>query len=609
MRNIDLEIATEIESMCQRELEDLLAALDGYEETPVHIDEFLDSDRFLGKYFEGTVFPYWRNVMREIYPSPYFSPYWLIAFRGSIGQGKTSIGCAGFAYDLYKLLVLAAPQKHYGLVPSTVIVFGIMNITMKLAQGAIWDKLSQMLVQSPFFSRLMRALDEKKRYKEQTLFPKFIEILQGSRFTHALGKAIFEALIDEANFEVIENQTIDSFNALVRRMESRFMESGGGVPGKIWVISSETEKSASLNTLVESYRGKSGVYVSDAAIWEVVTHRAGRALYSGKTFPLFVGSDTRQPEILADDSKMIEATPEHILWVPVEHRDAFDADLHAALRDIGGKPTVGSYKLFRLREKLACAMTVSKLFPDTFQLDYDDENDQIVDYLINQRYFANPMQREIPRYLHIDIGVTGDRFGIAAAFVSGFRRQEMVDPATLERTVEEQPLVTVEWAVGIEPTPGKAIPLYKARIFLKWLSKNRYPIAGITADGFESTEMLQLLGKMGFTTSVLSVDRTSDPYRLFRSAVYEGRCFMPNSKLLKRECEELELSADGRKVDHPKKNLDGSKGSKDVADGTAGAVYSVLQNAHKYKLIIDTMKNPHAQISPVIKDMFWGHNN
>jgi len=73
-----------------QQLEELYSSIADYKRPLVHIDEFLDSDKYLGNFFQGGLFPYWRNFYREIYPSPYYNPYWLIALRGCL-TGDTKI--------------------------------------------------------------------------------------------------------------------------------------------------------------------------------------------------------------------------------------------------------------------------------------------------------------------------------------------------------------------------------------------------------------------------------------------------------------------------------------------------------------------------------------
>jgi hypothetical protein len=93
-----------------------------------------------------------------------------------------------------------------------------------------------------------------------------------------------------------------------------------------------------------------------------------------------------------------------------------------------------------------------------------------------------------------------------------------------------------------------------------------YVIDFISADGCEKADTLQLRKWLG-ETGKLSVDYTSEPQRKLRFLVSEGRAYLPSRGLMQRELKELEMFADGKRVNHPEKRSDGTPGSKDMADG------------------------------------------
>jgi hypothetical protein len=286
------------------------------------------------------------------------------------------------------------------------------------------------------------------------------------------------------------------------------------------------------------------------------------------------------------------------LEVPVEHRDRFEADIHVALRDLAGLPTGSSYKLFRLKEKLHRSTITVPAFPDVIQLDFDDEFDQILNYCQIPDFFERRVEH--PRYIHLDMGLSGDKLGISAAYVRNFKDRKSRDINTFQEVLETVPEIAVEWTTTIQAKPGKQIPLYKIRLFLLKLSRMGYLIGKITADlRLMSADTLQTLQKAGFDTEYVSVDKTSAPYFTLRTLAYEERIYLPNSELLKRELSELEVSPDGTRVDHP------PKGSKDMADAVCGAVYTAVNNADRNKLIYYQPRRDAQSASQEIVDMFW----
>jgi hypothetical protein len=579
-----------------------------YEQAVVDINTFLDDPEYLGDYFEGRGFGdennYWRKVLQEIFRSPSGSDYWLVAFKGAVGTGKTTTACAGMAYDLYRLLCYRHPQRMLEVPPTEKIEFAIFNVTLTLAGDVVWDRITQMISSSPWFSRVVDITRKKKR--GETLFPKRIDLYSGSRVGHSRGRGVYEVIIDEANFEVIGGQVRESFYSLLRRIQSRFMKVGGGFPGRIWVASSETEKSSVLNQLIEQHRKQSGVIVRHPALWDVKPEK-----YTRGWFKVYKGSETRPPDIIDGTNEQLYAgEPENIISVPEEHRPDFMASIQDALRDQAGISTGSRYKLFQQRDKLIKALCVELRFPESFELDFEDDTDQIIDKVLIRDYFSPNSHPHWPRFIHVDIGLSGDRLGFACCYISGFKEVQKRDTADFQKVaVVEVPELVVEFAFGIKAKAGQQIPLLKVYNFIQSLRDRRFSFNSITTDGYESAFFLQLMTRMGIEAHELSMEKTSKPYRKLRTLVYGGLVHLPQSKLLQRELEELELSPDGRKVDHPEKHPDGTPGSKDVADACCGAVCNALEREigmrmfYQYPPPLPPL--PVRRYSDTVLDWFW----
>ena len=171
--------------------------------------------------------------------------------------------------------------------------------------------------------------------------------------------------------------------------------------------------------------------------------------------------------------------------------------------------------------------------------------------------------------------MTNDNLGIACCFIAGYSTVTRFDDVTFEEIEFREPIIHVEWALGIKAKKGSQIPLYKIRRFIvSDLKKNKVPIKLVTADGFEAADMKQLISKAGITTGYLSTDRTINPFSSLRSGVHEGRICLPKHEFLKKELKELEIHTKNKKakIDHP------DDGSKDIADAVAGCIYSSLEN-------------------------------
>jgi len=416
------------------------------------------------------------------------------------------------------------------------------------------------------------------------------------------------AILDEANFEVIGGQVYQNFSELLRRMQTRFIK------GTVWVVSSEQEKTSVLNSIIKRYEGQRGVKVVGHSIWEAVPSK-----FSGETFEMFPGSDTRPAFIVGEDNIEIpEEDKSRIIYVPVEYKGLAQADLGGFLRDMAGMETASKDRLFRQKDKLDAAMVLDPLFPDVIQLSFADVEDRIEDHMVRETpgYFGSIPFRGCPRYLHIDFGITGDRLGMAAVYSSGTieRTSGSNIPSLLseiDKTTKNSfmrvPRVTVEWVLAIEAKKGFPVPLPRVSTFILWLKSMRYPITHISADGFQSAYFLQEMEMVGYKTVVISTDRTVEPYTSLREAVYDGRCALPRSNLLRKELLGLERSADGRKVDHAE------DGSKDVADAVAGAAFAMLGD-DKMRFIQKFAREDRAEerketSSEGLKELFWGRGS
>jgi hypothetical protein len=96
------------------------------------------------------------------------------------------------------------------------------------------------------------------------------------------------------------------------------------------------------------------------------------------------------------------------------------------------------------------------------------------------------------------------------------------------------------------------------------------------ANGFvshNSAESIQQWRKQGVKTGMISVDRTSVPYKNLRDAFNDGRIDMYPQGVLIDELFNLEYNDKQDKIDHP------IGGGKDCADAVCGAYYTMLRRA------------------------------
>lgn len=164
MSNIDLKNLTEQERKAVLEIlkeysdtgnSTSLSSLmyEDWDEIPVDITTFLHNRKYLGNALydqEGkfTLFPYWEEKLKDIFPTNTTTKYNTIIFTGAIGLGKSTIAVICLLYLLYRLLCLRDPYLYYGMQPIDKITISLMNITIENAKGVALDKMNQMILSS-----------------------------------------------------------------------------------------------------------------------------------------------------------------------------------------------------------------------------------------------------------------------------------------------------------------------------------------------------------------------------------------------------------------------------------------------------------------------------
>lgn len=560
----------DLSKLTTKELYAQAAAAEGYESVPVDIDTFLDDPYYLGQtYGPEAVYPYWREALHKIYPNPLYSPYEEICISGAIGIGKTSAALMGSMYDLYHVTLLKAPQKKYKLLPITRIIFSLVTATKDLASAVMANQMLDVIAASPYF--VSKFMPHKGEKLDEDMFPHHVGIGFGSRGGHNLGKAVIGAIIDEANFqEAVADQAVKNYETITRRMESRFMGKNGSLPCRRWIVSSRNSTASFLESHIEAVEKNPKVLVLAPSIWEVQGNAKG--IYSGKTFPVFIGTNSEQPMICTTD-KEVDDHAGYIIDVPIEYRNSFEENLPGALMDLAGVANRSALALIYNVEKWQqCQSLDNAVSKDEIMLSLDGE-DHIIDYMV----------KDLPKlnyYVHLDGALRGDRFGFAMSAVEKQMAVTGNDFLTGQKTMRLMPSIVTPLVFGIKARPGSEVPLWKVRKFLLDLRNKGVHIMQVSTDGFQSADMRQMLTKMGFETKYVSVDTTKEPYLQFASGINHGTVKVPKSPILDFEVRNLQNQ--DKKIDHPLKVMVNGKyvkGGKDIADAVSASQHEALMAA------------------------------
>ena len=609
-----------------------------YKRIPADPMTFLTHTDYMG---HMRCWPAWVPLFEQVCRP--FSGVRELMLTGAQGLGKTTFA-SGFvtSYKIHRLACMKDPARFYGLAPRTQITFGLYAMTKKQIQRVGFYVLKdQMIEGSPFF----REVFPKSPHGKETILWEHGEtrilVETGSERIHAIGRGLFAVVADELNYYDRGVQTAKRARELVselsKRLGSRFIQYGGDIPGVACFVSQTRTESDFLEQRIKKMGKRPGVLVVRGPRWKFNPlgyehpHDPDNGLDGGfrdgdATFRVFRGTETVDPVVLdvvlqrpdggyavtPDLNTEQDAYPaEHVIDVPVTHFQEFVDDIHDALRLTADVPSSAATPFFSRKEVVGASFRDDLPFPfatqtlgcyegSTLQIRQGFNHKAVTGIFMGKH--APLRHPQAPRYIHLDLAFSkdrdADRAGIAMVHPSAHYFDDR-DPEDDEAQVGEQVVIKdieVDFYLALEGGPfGQAIDFLKVRIFIEWLRRIGFWIRKVSADSFQSFDMLQRLREQGFVTEVLSVDKNSKAYKVVRQVFSEGRFAIPYPRgylpsqwgdveealkrvILFQEILGLEHHVQTDKVDHREKNPDGSKGSKDIIDGITGASFACIMD-------------------------------
>lgn len=582
-REIALKALSEISKGKNKILEDLKYA--DYEEIPVDIETFLYDKQYLGNGLidpDGrfTVFPYWVETLKKIFPNNLDTKYNTLVLTGSIGIGKSFIAVLCMLYLLHRMLCLKDPYLHYGLQPIDKITFSLINVTIDAAKGVAWDKLQQLVQASPWFmshgtvtGRSELAWSPNKR----------IELVVGSNNNAVIGRAVFCNFTDEVNFaamttdvEKIKRKQKLLISQVDARMQSRFMK-GTKLPTLQMIASSKSSDQSFLDNYISTKKKNNSktTLIVDEPQWVIRNDKDSPNKFWVAVGNKFLASEVlpiNAPEELVNNYR---AKGYQMLHVPEGYYEAFMDNVELALTDIAGISSTSALKYIsgvRLNE-IKTTTYENPFTKDIIEVGTGD-NLQYSQFFDLKKVPQNC--RSKPLYIHLDMSKSGDKTGIGGTWIMSKSANDDTGKGAKYR---------VAFSVSVKAPKGYEISFEKSRIFIKWLKSQGFNIKGVSMDTYQSAQIKQQLTADGFNTKILSVDRLENvpdskqklclPYIFFKSAIYEKRLELyAKCDLLTDEIVGLEKEPDGH-INHPE---GGTQGSKDAADAICGSLYNASQS-------------------------------
>lgn len=563
-----------------------------WDEIPVDITTFLHDKKYLGNALydaEGrfTLFPYWEEKLKDIFPTNTTTKYNTIIFTGAIGLGKSTIAVICLLYLLYRLLCLKDPYLYYGLQPIDKISISLMNITIENAKGVALDKMNQMILSSQWFM----SHGEMGGVTNLEYRPgKHIELITASSNNQVIGRAIYANFTDEVNFgltsdvEKLKAKQKQLISQIDARMRSRFLR-GTYLPTLNIIASSKNSEQSFLEDYIQNKKNieSTTTLIVDEPQW-VVDSRKDSNIH----FQVAIGNKFLANELLPfpAQNELIEeyrVKGYQILDVPIGYYENFQDNIDGALTDIAGIATASSMKYIS-------GMRWNEIRTDKYQNPFTQEvievgtNDstQYSEFFDLSKIPANLKSK--PLYIHLDMSTgskgNGDKTGIAGTWAIG------KSPKVEGESASKEMFYQLAFDVAIKAPRGHDISFDKHRTFIRWLRKQGFNIKGVSSDTFQSSQLSQQLAADGFQYSSISVDRLDSEskvqlqYAYLKSTIYDHRfvVYKQGSEVLTTEILGLERESDGH-IQHPEH---GTQGSKDISDAVCGSMWNASLHSDEY---------------------------
>lgn len=563
----------------------------------VPIEEWINDDYYVGR-DARKLYPFWKDLICEIFGGGKQN-YNQIVITGGIGTGKSTVGLYIVLRKLYELSCYENVAGLFGLMSNSMTAFLYFSLTKYQAERSGFAQLRSIVDGVPYF----RELFKRNQYRNSTLdFPENIRIFYGSSTADMIGLNCISAIIDEANFfgdssgsEVDLGSVEDLYKAVLSRTTSRFTSNGVNNSLNL-VISSSTFKTSMTSKLYEKSLTDPNIKYARARLWDIKP----KGTYSDETFFVFAGNDKIDPFIIKDTSDLsvklgISLDPslpikEAIVKLSQEYRNLIDEvpidfypnysnDVIQGLQDFSGMSVASTGKLFSSRSTFESCVddSIPSLFSKhEFTVEtMNNDASNCIQYYLNGIEFPH---KECPRYIHIDIGVSNDAYGIACCYKNGTK---IVDGV-------ETPEFYYDFTLRIVPPPApKRVSISRCHEFIKYMRDVLgLRIGLITFDQFQSMASRQYLEENGFNVAYQSVDKTDEQYLFFVDCMYKN-CVHFNRDFadsINKELFDLIWYRSKRKVDHPSGGTAAGH-CKDRMDGVVGALYNA-------KMTKETIFNP-----------------
>jgi hypothetical protein len=566
--------------------DELAAILDGdeFEETPVELEEFCYSERFLAlpqlSEYQITCL----RAMTQVYKKDTLIR-WLgeeeglkrykqtnkeVILQLGKGSGKDFMSTIAVSYVVYLLLCLRDPAAYYGKPSGNAI--DILNIAINSQQA-----------KNVFFKGLRERVEK---------CPWFLNGPKGRRFNVKAESIEFNKNIT-CHSGHSEREAWEGYNVIMVILDE--------ISGFALDSTSGHSQAKTASDIHKMYKASVSSRFAEFGKVLLLSFPRFRNDYIQQMYDKAVASKTifQRSETLILNEELPEDSPNNRITIEWEedHIESYTMDRTFAMRRPSWEmnPTMpldglkGDFftDMIDSLSRFACMPpdAVDGFFRNRAKVETAFSNDNIAVDESGQFAPWFVPDENITYYIHVDLAQKHDHCVVAMAHVNDWTASALYQGG--ETTVK--PSVVVDMIMYWTPSKTNVIALDTVRDFILEVYHKGFNIGLVTFDRWNSTDIINELTANGLPAELLSVKKAH--YQDFHLMVSEERVKGPYLPLLIDEMMSLRLVKD--KVDHPR------TGSNDLSDATCGAIANAIKytppdwDGSEIKVVtLDDFRNP-----------------
>lgn len=539
------------------------ASNEDFEEEPVKIEEFVQSEKYLGlpplseyqyQLVKALSQIYKYDTLVTLYGEKYASERWRQTYNEIImqlgkGSGKDYCSTIGVAYIVYLLLCLRDPAPYYGKSSGNNIDIINIAINADQAQRVFFENFKELIEKCDWFNGKYDPTQNAMK------FIKNINVYSGHSEREAFeGYNTLVVILDEiSGFAMATEEEMEDGKPPPKTSQAIYDMYSNSVVSRF----AEFGKLVSLSFPRFNKDFIQQLYEDAIAEKEVIMRKH-----------TFKRDPNLGPEFAEVNEFTIEWEEDHIIrynypktfalrrpsW---EVNPLVNINDDAFVKAFSKNPGDALGRFACMPSNLASGFFKNKAaIESSFVLQNGVDEDGI---------FLDKFQpvKGTKYYVHVDLAQKHDHCAVAMGHVEKWVE---VGIGAVGYS-ETHPVVKIDAVRWWTPTKDKSVDFKDVRDYIVALRRRGFDIRLVTFDRWNSHDTMNILeNEHGIKTDTLSVAKKH--YDDFLSVMYDGRLLGPNIGLLKTELGELrEIKG---KVDHPR------KGSKDLADAVCGAIYNTV---------------------------------